>query len=528
MKEILILIFVTISTTFIASKFLFDSKNLLQSQKINYSEIKDIRSLIVNDLNTKEELNLNNIFASSSLFSNSLNINVIFDKFFDNNNVDCDTLYSPTSFELNSQTKSLLWKTFLCKKIDFLSERFFETAPYLNNFGSSYAFLAYKTNKKQYTNTNWIYNHLRYFKISELRLIKNFKLPQPYLNFSKLTKAELMFIETDSDFFTLRNFVFLKKKPKKNFLSNMPFNYHQNGAYKLASFSMINKFIENSPYQIKLATNNSKCIFKEDNICWNYKFGYLFTLINKTALVFFIFAIILIVIAIRQFILKQKQSKQLEDQRKLALQILSHEFRTPISSLLLLNDSILKKIKEIKPEIQNDFYEMSSNIYRLQRLTEMSKNYLKVSEKGNIVNNPVIVSSLQDLIEDIVFRYSDNGVTLNSNSKDINVLLDTYWLQTCLKNLIENAISHGKKPITLDFQITNSNLVISVQDSGTGEIKPIDKLVSEFTKGSKSVGTGLGLSIVYKIMHELGGELQLKQNPTTFKLIFKNIEQKGV
>jgi len=112
-------------------------------------------------------------------------------------------------------------------------------------------------------------------------------------------------------------------------------------------------------------------------------------------------------------------------------------------------------------------------------------------------------------------------------TQDLSGLLDPYWVEISLKNLIENAIDHGSKPIKVTLSHENKVFKVTVEDQGVCQFETLEDMCREFAKGKNSSGTGLGLNIVKKVMKEMGGELKFKKNPTRFILDIPLIINKG-
>ena len=105
--------------------------------------------------------------------------------------------------------------------------------------------------------------------------------------------------------------------------------------------------------------------------------------------------------------------------------------------------------------------------------------------------------------------------------KDLNIFTDEYWLQVCVKNLIENSIMHGKAPVRVICKDDDKFLKISVSDSGECSFDNLKQMSGDFVKGNKSTGTGLGLNIVQNVLKRINGKLQFSKNPTTFTILIE-------
>jgi signal transduction histidine kinase len=165
-------------------------------------------------------------------------------------------------------------------------------------------------------------------------------------------------------------------------------------------------------------------------------------------------------------------------------------------------------------------------IHRLHRLVETSRNYLMVQQPGQLVKvtwKPI--RNLYDYFEDLIVDYPELLVTHPEDAaQDKSFTTDEYWLNVCLKNLINNAHYHGKLPVTLSYRVLGQQqrwLEIQIYDRGECEFTHLSDMTQEFRKGTSSQGSGLGLHITMQILTCINGELYFSSKPTTFTMRLK-------
>lgn len=421
---------------------------------------------------------------------------------------------SPLTFLRNQ--KAIVWDKFRCGLIKKLPDGFFHIPPFMHPSGRSYAFLAYKLKKPPFDNTNWIKNNINIFHAGELRSLKVqlkgiFALLRDFEPYS--LKA---IVDTQEKIFT-KEFLLVKN----NMLLSSSLDYY---IYSRAEFE---KFLKSSDYSIENFSPAKKCFLRDGEICWEYSIRHLFQKINLNTIVFFVCSILIIILVVSLLLTKIKEQRTEQERKKLALQVLTHEFRTPISSLILEVEGIKKSFSMLTPALQESFMRVSGDVFRLQRLTEKSRNYLKLQRPQKHIDfNLMKLSSFNEWFSFILDHYKED-VEFSPLTEDLSGSLDPYWVEISLKNLIENAIDHGKKPIKVILTRENKNLKITVEDQGQCQFDTLEEMCREFAKGKNSSGTGLGLNIVRKVMKEMGGELKFKKNPTRFILEIPLSEKKG-
>jgi signal transduction histidine kinase len=159
---------------------------------------------------------------------------------------------------------------------------------------------------------------------------------------------------------------------------------------------------------------------------------------------------------------------------------------------------------------------MSAEIYRMQRIIEVSKTYLQ-TESHRIQFNNIEIPSINSWMSDFTLDL-DNKISCELLQEDHNLVVDPFWLKFILSNLVQNALLHGKPPVVIKLQKNKSHLKILVQDDGQNDFDSIDQMTEAFVKSPRSQGMGLGLNMILFIIHQWGARLQFSKNPTVFTL----------
>jgi signal transduction histidine kinase len=424
-------------------------------------------------------------------------------------------LMSRTDFE-----KVWIWEEFRCGRRANLPKNFFRLPPFIHPSGRSYAQLAYSTDRPIFKDRSWVISHLPFFHVLEYRNLKDdfADLGGVFDYLVGLDRLALRDVVAGQNTILTDRFVLARLNYPAVF-SVLEYRFYAREDFEL--------FLDDSPYHLQNYKPGKICFYRDGPICWDYNVHHVFRLANKTTLAVFIALLIVVVLMVRLILVKILQQR-LEDQRKrLALQVLTHEFRTPVTSLILEAESMNKKIGDLDEDLQESFLRMTSEIYRLQRLTEASSNYLRAAKDKKLIQlSKEKLTSLNDFVHDFIAPFEDMHpglVQVNYLEQDRGILTDQYWLSIVLKNLVENALNHGKTPVTVSLSFVGEILQIEVKDQGDCQFDDIKEMTAEFVKGNQSSGSGLGLNIVSKVMREMGGSLDFKINPTRFIIRFKKI-----
>lgn len=413
--------------------------------------------------------------------------------------------------------KFYLWEEYRCNKREKLPRGFFVEPPYVHPSGQSYSYLAFASGRGGFQNKSWVLSHLQYFHVKELKLVRREvgELGGIFGILANLDEKTLTSIVQGEGTVLTNSYLFARLKYPR-MLSILE--------YRIYDRDSLEEFLKNSSYSLQNYKQGRSCFYRDGELCWNYSFRHIFSIANKSTIIFFGGLLAVVVTLIISLIGRLRADRQEDERRRLALKVLSHEFRTPIASMLLSIESLSKRMNKFKEDEQEDILRLSADVYRLQRLTEMSRNYLKVKNSDQLIEfRPEPCPSVNDFVMQVADNYIDlygeENVRVHQLKNDFAARFDTYWLGICLKNLIENACFHGVIPVDVRISLEGKSLKFCVSDQGElGEDVELDHLTSEFVKGSKSQGSGLGLNIVRKVIDEMKAELILTKKPTTFTI----------
>jgi len=213
-----------------------------------------------------------------------------------------------------------------------------------------------------------------------------------------------------------------------------------------------------------------------------------------------------------------EKEKDLNDLKSRFISMASHEFRTPLTTIL--SSAVL--ISEYKSQEQEE--KKQKHIKRIQssvnNLNDILSDFLSISklEEGKI-HADMSMFDLNTLIKEIV---SDMRQNTKANQQivfnytgDKLVFLDSKLVKNILFNLLSNAIKFSSegKSITIDAVVNVNEIKIRVIDQGIGiSDEDLKHLFERFYRGKNAFniqGTGLGLHIVGNYVDIMKGHLHL-------------------
>ena len=219
---------------------------------------------------------------------------------------------------------------------------------------------------------------------------------------------------------------------------------------------------------------------------------------------------------------KNKELKQLNEFRSNMIDTVSHEFRTPLTSIQGYTSRLLRQDINIDEETKQKSLKVIKR--QSERLKRMIEDLLVIPDiEGARLNVNLVNIPVNTVIENSIFLVkNDSGKEIINNVEDCSteIIADNDRIEQVFVNLIENAIKYAPEnsTITLDFETENNMLCVSVKNDY--EIIPREKLKTLFEKFTRlddsttrtTRGTGLGLYIVKGLVEAMNGEIRVYSN----------------
>lgn len=220
-------------------------------------------------------------------------------------------------------------------------------------------------------------------------------------------------------------------------------------------------------------------------------------------------------------------SKEEKQALKISLEDISHQLRTPLTSISLMIDNLLENpslSKDKKKELLNNINRKIKNInFLVESLLKLSKfDSNTITFKKEKV---VIKILIEEIIDNLGAICDLKDITINvyGNNKDY-LLCDHKWELEALTNIIKNCIEHSKQSSNIDISYETNDVFtkIIIKDYGIGiEKKDLNHIFERFYKGSNSNkdSFGIGLALAKTIIEKDNGYITIESIPnkgTTF------------
>ncbi len=206
-----------------------------------------------------------------------------------------------------------------------------------------------------------------------------------------------------------------------------------------------------------------------------------------------------------------EEAQKTEDSRSEFVSNVSHELKTPITSMKVLAESLISQ-DDVPAELYREF--MTDIIDEIDRVNNIINDLLTVVKTDNNVSTIVVSNvSINDFIEGILKTLRPIAAQRNielvyETFRNINAEIDEIKLGMAINNLIENAIKYNYDDgwVRVSLNADHKYFYLKVADSGVGIPEELqDRIFERFYRVDKARsrdtgGTGLGLAITRNII----------------------------
>jgi two-component system sensor histidine kinase KdpD len=270
------------------------------------------------------------------------------------------------------------------------------------------------------------------------------------------------------------------------------------------------------------------CAAVFSTVAVNYAFTFPFFKLNFTIPVNFISATIMVTVAILTCMLTMKiklhEAWKIEGEKERMranlLRAISHDLRTPLTTIYGFSETLLDKRESLSTEQKNKMLKgIKSEAQWLIRMVENLLSITKIDAEEVHLNKLPIV--LDELIDSVLIkfkkRYPEQRVEIDIPNEVVMIPMDALLIEQVLVNLLENAVQHaeGMQRLVLKVFILSEQAIFEVEDDGSGI--PEERLHRIFegeysmeaeTSDANRRNAGIGLSVCASIIKAHGGDIK--------------------
>ncbi len=318
---------------------------------------------------------------------------------------------------------------------------------------------------------------------------------------------------------------------------NLPFEYavvNRGGGivYKSAGYDAANVNSNSSFVQVLFPNDPASRI----KVYFPTKKDYIMSSI-KFMIPSFIFTFILLIVFLYTIIVAFRQ-KRLTEMKNDFINNMTHEFKTPISSISLaaqmLNDDSVRKSPAMMQHISTVINDETKRLrFQVEKVLQMSMfDRQKATLRLQDVDANKAIANIVSTFKLKVERYGGQIIS-SLEATDSTVEVDEMHFTNVIFNLLDNAVKYRKEdePLMLKVStqdISGERLEIRISDNGIGlrkeDMKKIFEKFYRVSTGNRHdvKGFGLGLAYVNKMIKELKGDIRVESEfgiGTTFIII---------
>ena len=216
------------------------------------------------------------------------------------------------------------------------------------------------------------------------------------------------------------------------------------------------------------------------------------------------------------------ERKRQEDSRKELVASISHDLRTPITTIKAYVEGLIDNVANSPAKRDRYFKVIKKNVEELNNMIEELFMFSKISlgEKAIPLEPINLKNMLEFFVSENDYSWKKAGATVTLNAVENIVVMGSYLLlERTLSNIISNSIKY-KPEYEIDCYIKligqNKIAILSIADNGSGvPEESLERLMEPFYRTDKARsrtedGTGLGLSIALRAVELMKGAMRIE------------------
>ncbi|WP_400247921.1 sensor histidine kinase [Niallia sp. JL1B1071] len=226
---------------------------------------------------------------------------------------------------------------------------------------------------------------------------------------------------------------------------------------------------------------------------------------------------------------KNRQAKQMEENVKLSIAGLSHDLRTPLTSI----NGYVQLLHATNDETRRKHY-VAIIEQSVKRLIEMTEHFYDLARMETNQKEIVLTSiSLSNLVEEIFLSFYEQleekkiELQFPEEIKDRKIITDKLMTTRVLHNIVQNILRYAKNTVIISYDMEKDFLVLRIKndikrDSKVAIEKVFMRFYTEVSSRTNTEASGLGLYLSKKLVEKMNGkmEAELQDNWFILKMYF--------
>ena len=223
--------------------------------------------------------------------------------------------------------------------------------------------------------------------------------------------------------------------------------------------------------------------------------------------------------------------RRAEEANKQLMTSLSHDVRTPLTTLIGYLDAVHKGV--VTGREKDEYTEIARRkAYDLKEYIDALFDWFKLNSDEFLLKSEVVEAAelTRNLLVDWIPVLEDKQIAYNLEipEQPIRVRLDTDAYGRILNNLVQNVVAHSQATeIGISVSRQEREMALLVWDNGVGmekkDLQHIFERLYKCDQGRSQKGNGLGLAITHQLVEKMGGTITAASTPgkgTTFAVRF--------
>jgi signal transduction histidine kinase len=222
---------------------------------------------------------------------------------------------------------------------------------------------------------------------------------------------------------------------------------------------------------------------------------------------------------------KGHQAKQMEENVKLSIAGLSHDLRTPLTSI----NGYVQLLNEITDETKREHY-LNIIEHAVKRLMEMTDHFYDLARIETNQKEVILSSiSLSNLVEEIFLSFyeqlEEKQIELQFPEQTHNhqIIADKFMLVRVIQNIVQNILRYAKSKAEISYRNEGNYQIFSIKndiklDSKVAVEKVFMRFYTEVTSRTNTEASGLGLYLSKKLVEKMDGKMDAELNGKWFIL----------
>lgn len=214
---------------------------------------------------------------------------------------------------------------------------------------------------------------------------------------------------------------------------------------------------------------------------------------------------------------QMRELQEVSESRRLLLGSLTHELRTPMTSIIGYSDTLMN-VRLTEQQQKRALSHINAECHRLERLSGKMMSLLGLYDNEAVTLEPFSMKELFSRVEKLEkYRLKERGMTLAMDCRMGVMRMDVDLMESLLVNLIDNAVKAS--PDGGRIELTAAERALCVRDYGKGiPAEELPRVTEAFymvdkSRSKKAGGIGLGLALCERIARLHGGRLKIESRP---------------